>query len=305
MLPANFNQLYYFWAIVKAGSISAAAKRLLLNQSTLSVQMRQLEAALETTLLLRGRHGVTPTDAGKLALDYCEVIFGEAEELLVRLRKRRAGTQIRFGASESLSRGRVFEIIQHIRTHQPGTSVRVFTGSTEDLQSRLERHRLDLAVSDVDLAARMSNDFRSRLVSSTELHFLASPEIKRRMRAFPSGLNGVPLLLRAPGNPVRKDVEHYLHRRSITPDIQAEVEDSDLILLMAIQGQGVGIFDAAAARDALDSGLLVRLHKRPVQIRERIWFVCRRNQSARAGIHPALKDIMEKFTFKGEAAGHR
>lgn len=298
MVPTNFNQLYYFWAIAKAGSISAAAKRLLLNQSTLSVQMKQLETSLETRLFLRGRHGVTPTDAGKLALEYCEVIFGHADELLARLRNRPAGTQIRFGASESLSRGRVFDIIQHIRALQPGASLRIFTGSAEDLQSRLERHRLDLVVSDVDLSARRGKDFRSRLVSSTELCFLASPEIKRRMGAFPAGLSRVPLLLRAPGNPIRKDVEHYLHRRGLTPDIQAEVEDSDLILLMAIQSQGIGVFDAAAAKKALDSGLLVRLHKQSVQIRERIWFVCRRNQSARTGMHPALNSLMDKFSFK-------
>lgn len=300
MVPANFNQLYYFWVIAKAGSISSAAKRLLLNQSTLSLQMKQLEASLGKRLLLRGRHGVTPTDEGGLVFEYCEMIFSQAEELLALLRGGRpAGApQFRFGASESISRDKILEVIEYIRTLQSGVSVRIFTGSAEELQSRLERHRLDLVVCDVDLSVRMDRDFRGRLVSSTRLHFLASPQLKRKMRAFPSGLQRVPLLLRAPGNPVRKDIEYFLHRNKITPDVQAEVEDSDLIRLMALQGQGVGVMDALTAKKALDSGHLVRLHRKPVGIRENIWFVCRRSQSARPGTQRMLDVLMGRFAFK-------
>ena len=38
-----FFELYYFWIIAKSGSISAATSRLLLNQSTLSQQLQQLQ----------------------------------------------------------------------------------------------------------------------------------------------------------------------------------------------------------------------------------------------------------------------
>lgn len=300
MVPANFNQLYYFWVITKAGSISAAAKRLLLNQSTLSLQMKQLEASLGKRLLLRGRHGVTPTDEGGMAFEYCETIFSQAEELFALLRSGQPvkAPRVRFGASESLSRDKIIEVIEYIRTLQAGVSLRIFTGSAEELQNRLERHRLDLVVCDVDLSVRMGRNFQSRLVSSTQLHFLASPEMKRRMRTFPSGLQRLPLLLRAPGNPVRKDVEHFLHRNKITPNVHAEVEDSDLIRLMAIQGQGVAVMDTLAAEKALDSGRLVRLHKKPVGIRENVWFLCRRSQSARPGTQKVLDVLMERFAFK-------
>lgn len=300
MVPANFNQLYYFWVIVKAGSISAAAKRLLLNQSTLSLQMKQLEAALGKRLLLRGRHGVTPTAEGGLTFEYCEVMFSQAEELFALLRSGRPAEspRIRFGASESLSRDKIIEVLDYIRAFQSGVSVRIFTGSAEELQNRLERHRLDLVLSDMDLSASMGGDFRSRLVSSVQLYFLASPEMRKRMRVFPSGLQRIPFLLRAPGNPVRKDMEHFLHRNKIIPNVQAEVEDSDLIRLMALQGQGAAVMDTLVVKEALDSGTLVRLHKNPVGIRENIWFLCRRSQSARPGTQKILDVLMGRFAFK-------
>src|ERR1051326_5707504 len=78
MLPVNFNHLYYFWVITKAGGISAARGQLLLSQSTLSLQIKQLERSVGRRLFWRGRHGMTLTADGKLAFDYCERIFSPA-----------------------------------------------------------------------------------------------------------------------------------------------------------------------------------------------------------------------------------
>src|SRR3989338_7382848 len=109
MVPANFNKLYYFWVIAKMGSISSAAKRLLLNQSTVSLQLKQLEAALGKRLLSRSRHGTSLTDPGKLAFEYCERIFVQAEELLAALRSdRSASTSVfRLGVSQTFSRDKI------------------------------------------------------------------------------------------------------------------------------------------------------------------------------------------------------
>ena len=42
----NFHHLYAFWMIAEAGSLSAAAARMHVTHSTLSVQLRALEDAL-------------------------------------------------------------------------------------------------------------------------------------------------------------------------------------------------------------------------------------------------------------------
>ncbi len=58
--------LEYFVVIVREGGITRAAERLLIAQSTLSTCIHNLEEELQTPLLIRTRHGVEVTDAGKL-----------------------------------------------------------------------------------------------------------------------------------------------------------------------------------------------------------------------------------------------
>lgn len=301
MLPANFNQLYYFWVIAKAGSISSAAKRLLLNQSTLSLQMKQLEASFGKRLLTRSRHGVGLTGEGKLAFDYCERIYVHAEELVALLKDDRpsAAAVFRLGVSQTVSWKRAVEVIRLIKSSGRDISVRISTRSSEELQERLERHMLDLVVSDIDLSVRLGRDYKSRLAASTQLYFVAAPEIKARMRTFPSGLTRVPLLFRSPSNPVRKEAEHFLQRKGITPNIQAEVENPDLIRILAVQGEGAGLMDVADADMDLAQGRLVKLHRDPVGIRENVWFTCNRQAKALPVLQKAMDALMGRFSFKG------
>jgi DNA-binding transcriptional LysR family regulator len=75
-------------------SMRIAAEKFHLAPSALTIQLKQLEDSLGHRLLERSGRGVTPTEAGRLALDYAEMIFRAGEELadLIRLRgiKRRA-----------------------------------------------------------------------------------------------------------------------------------------------------------------------------------------------------------------------
>lgn len=299
MVPANFNQLYYFWIIAKSGSISAAAKRLLLNQSTLSLQMKQLEASFGKRLFSRGRYGVVPTGAGRLAFEYCERIYSHAEELLALLQgdESVAAPAFRLGVSQTVSWRRTVEIMHGIRSAGK-FSLKVSTRSSEELQSRLERQMLDMVVSDLDLSVRLSREFRGRLVSSAQLYFVGAPGLKRKMGAFPSGLRRIPLLLRSPNNPVRKETDYFLHKKGVVPDVRAEVESPDIIRTMALQGEGAGLMDPVSGEADIQRGRLVKLHKRPIGIRENVWFICRRQNNDSHPLRKVLDILMEEFVLK-------
>lgn len=299
MVPTNFNQLYYFWIIAKTGSISAAARQLLLNQSTVSLQMKQLESALSKQLLIRSRHGAVLTDVGKVAFDYCERMFLDAEELLAGLRgDRLASTPLfRLGISQSVSRDKILGVTRFIKELDSGIPVKILSRSSEELERRLERGMLDMVVSDLDLVVRLGKEYRSRLISNTQLFFVVSPKLKGMSGAFPGVLHRVPLLLRAPENPVRKEVDYYLHRRGIIPNIQAEVENPDLIRIMAIEGEGAAITNLASVKGDLARRRLVKLHSQPIGIRENVWFIARRHREPRSSLQRAVDLLMSRFEY--------
>jgi LysR family transcriptional activator of nhaA len=297
MMPFNFNQLYYFWIIAKAGSISAATSHLLLNQSTLSQQLQQLERSVGRRLLVRSRRGVSPTTEGRVVFEYCERIFGQAEELAGRLRGGEAAATryLRLGFCRSISRDKVLAVAEAVKERDARMIVRIASGTTEGLEDRLRRRMHDLVLSNVDLSSALGPDFRCRLVASIPHFFVATPALKRRGRGFPAMLKEVPLMVRAEDNPLHKDAMDYLRRNGVLPSIQAEVEDPDLILSMTLRGEGVGFLDPFTIQRYLAQGRLVKLHERSLGIRENLWLLSSRHPHSSAPVQDAIDALMDRF----------
>ncbi|NER78136.1 MAG: LysR family transcriptional regulator [Leptolyngbya sp. SIO1D8] len=76
----DFNELYLFVQVVKAGSFSAAGRSLNIPKATVSRKVAQLEANLETRLLYRTTRHLSLTEVGRLYYDRCTRILADLEE---------------------------------------------------------------------------------------------------------------------------------------------------------------------------------------------------------------------------------
>jgi DNA-binding transcriptional LysR family regulator len=77
----DLTDLSLFRHVVEAGSITKGAERAHLALAAASTRIRHLEISLGGTLLTRGRHGVTPTEAGRTLLQHARVMLAHAERL--------------------------------------------------------------------------------------------------------------------------------------------------------------------------------------------------------------------------------
>ena len=82
----NYQHLFYFFTVAKQGGVSAAARALDLAPSTLSAQIRLLEASMGTPLFERKGRAMILTDAGRVAYGYAENIFSLGDELRSKLK---------------------------------------------------------------------------------------------------------------------------------------------------------------------------------------------------------------------------
>src|SRR6478735_737091 len=73
--------LSLFRHVVEAGSITGGAQRAHLALAAASTRIRHMEEALGAALLVRGRQGVTPTQAGRTLLQHARAILRQAERL--------------------------------------------------------------------------------------------------------------------------------------------------------------------------------------------------------------------------------
>lgn len=320
MIPLNYHHLYYFWTVAKCGSIAAAKDKLYLSQPTLSSQLQQLERSCKMKLLERGRKGVELTAEGRSVLGYCERMFSAGEELAAVLEKGPVGPAVlRLGVQTTIPRDAVVRVLDFARKQAApqdlsrggaarsslreggqGGKVRVaiLNGELHGLSARLRRHALDLVISSEDFVVQLGRDFRSRLVSSLPVSFVASPAVMKSVRRFPADLSGIPLLLRPPENPVRKQVDQYLAKHRVSATVEAEVDDVDLIRCLAIEGRGIAALSALLTDSDVRGGRLARLNRQELGLREQIWIVGGKHPKSNSSLRGLIGALMESFTIR-------
>jgi DNA-binding transcriptional LysR family regulator len=77
----DLTDLSLFRHVVEAGSITHGAERAHLALAAASTRIRNMEQALGAPLLIRARHGVSPTQAGRTLLTHARTILGQTERL--------------------------------------------------------------------------------------------------------------------------------------------------------------------------------------------------------------------------------
>jgi len=77
----DLTDLSLFRHVVEAGSITHGGERAHLALAAASTRIRNMEEALGAPLLVRSRHGVTPTQAGRTLLQHARAMLAQAERL--------------------------------------------------------------------------------------------------------------------------------------------------------------------------------------------------------------------------------
>ncbi|MBV8792162.1 MAG: LysR family transcriptional regulator [Pseudolabrys sp.] len=127
----DLADLSLFRHVVEAGSITHGAERANLALAAASARIRNMEEALGTELLTRGRAGVTPTQAGRTLLQHARVILGQAERLREDLGAYAGGVagQIRLLSNTNALTEFLPEVLSSFLAQHPHVSV--------DLEERL------------------------------------------------------------------------------------------------------------------------------------------------------------------------
>ena len=142
----RLSQIRDFLAVVEAGGIRAAARKLGVSQPAITRSVRGLEAELHTRLLHRTPTGVVPTQSGRAFVARARAAQAElrkAEEEVDQL-SQTAGS-VAFGVSPT-SAMMVPEAVAHFRKQFPQTRVRIAEGLPQLLIPQVRDETLDFAI---------------------------------------------------------------------------------------------------------------------------------------------------------------
>jgi len=234
-----------FLAVMREGSLSAAARALGMTQPSLGRHMRELETALGTALFARSPQGLVPTPLARELVPHAQAMASASAALQRTASAGRgevSGT-VRITASEVIGAEVLPPILAAFRERHPGIVIElVLSNASADLLRR-----------DADIAVRMVQPTQEALVA-------------RRLGSVALGLFAHRRYLEAHGRPsllaeladhslIGFDTEMPYIRRMRADGLPYVRErfslrtDSDLAALAAIRaGYGLGIMQVNLAR---------------------------------------------------------
>ncbi len=146
--------MQYYLAVVREGTISAAAEALHVAQPSLSRQMKELEKELGAELFVRGNRRITLTAEGVVLRKRAEEmvrLLQMTEEEISRVKNHVSGP-VRIGAGESRSFHYLSRTAANLAAQHPDIRFHITSGDTRDLMNELADSLIDFAVifTDVD-----------------------------------------------------------------------------------------------------------------------------------------------------------
>lgn len=137
--------LRYFLAVAETGNFSRAARSVAVTQPTLSAGIAKLERELGARLFDRDRQRVALTPAGSRFLVRARRIAAEYEHALVELAEPAEPSLLRVGVLNTIPTHLIGRALAQHRS-QGGEMLELLDGSERDLAERLERGRIDVAL---------------------------------------------------------------------------------------------------------------------------------------------------------------
>ncbi len=274
VLPALFDVL----AVVRAGSVGAAAGRLHKTASAVSQQIRRAEDFFGLKFFERQGRGLRLTAAGEAALVPLSRLFDETEAVYRTLGELAGAppATLRIAASDYLGKGLLVPVLREFSGRGVPLRFEITTAHSADSLVLLERGDVEMAI-----VTDPRPGFRERFLFGQTFCWVGAPS-RGRKSSIDERLSREPVLRLSPGSVGRTLLDGYLQARAIRPLSTIDVPSVSLLLAYAAGGAGVGLAPVLpveepalepvrlgpAAVAARPVKLVVRPHHRPTAVVE-------------------------------------
>lgn len=255
----DLRRLRYFQVIADCGSMSAAARLLNLAQPALSYHVAELERLTGHVLFERSRDGVRLTEAGRLLRQHASAIVSqvdEAEQALERLGRQHSlpAQRVRIAVISSLAAGLTPLLLERVSSELPGITLHIQEAGTRDIAQKLERGEADIALYLTGNTGRTDEP-----IAREKLFHVSAGDGTIEDTIALAMLVRQPLVLPAPGNPLRNFVDTIARQHGLNLDVALEVDGSRSRLTAVRNGMGATIVGAHAIGEVgVKNGLVVR-----------------------------------------------
>lgn len=284
----DLDYLGTFLTVIDCGSFTAAAERLGLSQPAVSLQIRQLERRLGTTLIERVGRKARPTAAGAELLAHAPKIDAAVGAAIEAVSHHAAGDagRVRLGTGATACIFLLPPLLGELRRRFPGTEITVTTGNTADIVKAIEDNLIDLGLVTLPAAGRM---LEITPVLEDDFVAIAPAEMALPARVAASSLTGLPLLLFEPGGNTRRIVDDWFAGAAVPLRPVMSLGSVEAIKAMVGAGLGCSVLPGMAVPGGTLPGVTVR----PLfpRLHRRLAVVIRRDKRLTRGLRAAVEAL--------------
>ncbi|MDR7303591.1 LysR family transcriptional regulator [Haloactinomyces albus] len=254
-------QLRYFAAAAQLGSMTAAAKHMVVSQSAISTAVAQLERELGVQLLIR-RHaqGLALTKAGERFLQELRGFLSHAGELADVARGLGASLvgEVTVGCFQTLAPFYLPTLLTAFANEHPAVRVSVLEGQTEELQQALLSGACEIALLyDLDLDDALEREVLT--VAPPYVIVPADHPLREASGVRLADLAGEPMvMLDLPHS--REYFRSLALRTNVEPVVRYRTSSYETVRSLVAAGHGYAILNQQPHHDVTyDGGRIVRL----------------------------------------------
>ncbi|PRD41439.1 LysR family transcriptional regulator [Phyllobacterium phragmitis] len=296
MRNLTLRQLRAIEAILRHGTIAAAANELGLTPPAVTLQLKQVEEDAGIILFDRTNEGLKPTAAGLAFVDAAQMIHERLRLLddeIDAIKGLRVGS-LRLGV---VSTAKYFapRMMATFGKDHPDIAIKLAIGNRAETIASLKNHEMDIA-----LMGRPPKDIplRSAVFGDHPLVMIAAPDhpLAKCRDITKERIAQEHFLVREPGSGTRISLEIFLSELpGRLDDLGTEMSSNETIKQAVMAGLGIAFISAHTIAMELETGRLVILDVIGMPIRRQWFFVVRTDRT----MSPAMKAFQEFLTSKG------
>jgi LysR family transcriptional regulator, low CO2-responsive transcriptional regulator len=297
-MAVTLTQLVTFLAVVRRGSVTAAAEELVVTQPSVSAAVAALERELGVKLTERDGRTLRPTAAGEAYAPYAADVLGLLDQgsRAAREAARQDPRTLRIGAVTSAGEHIVPPLIRAYGERHPGMELSLHVGNRREIFQSILDHRADVAIT-----GRVPDDERlsGRAFADNEIVLITAPDdpLAKRRWVATEELQERSWLLREPGSGTRVLAEEYLATHGIVPAVLT-LGSNGAIKQAARTGLGVALQSRQSVALELELGLLATIRPRG-GLPHRHWYI------VRSAIGPERESVADFMAFVDSPAARQ
>ena len=284
-MRVTLAQLETFAWVARLGTVRDAALQLNIAQPTVSLRLRELEAAIGVSVFERKGRGLRLSTEGVGLLEHANAVLEEVGKIRRYGEAHEIGGVIRLGVSETFAVSGLPNLLRAVGDRYPALRIELSIGLSRDMMTELENRRLDLAV--------VINPAEDARLKSTPLGVQQSTWVATPAHSLPKLIRPVDIyhldiLVNPDPSPNHRQTMAWFAAAGLEPVHVAVCNTVPSVVAQLVEARvGIGILPPKLIEPQLKAGTLVALDCRPEIEKAYLCAVHRAGET-----HPALDAVL-------------